>query len=50
MSTTNVGSRLGRSREVVAERAVALSDAEGVEAITVRRPARAFGALSARLP
>jgi AcrR family transcriptional regulator len=49
MSTTNAGSRPGLSREVVAERAVALSDAEGVEAVTVRRLARDFGVTSMAL-
>jgi TetR/AcrR family tetracycline transcriptional repressor len=49
MSATNAGGRPGLSREVVAERAVALGDAEGVEAVTVRRLARDFGVTSMAL-
>ncbi len=49
MSATNPGSRPGLSREVVAERAVALGDAEGIEAVTVRRLARDFGVTSMAL-
>ena len=49
MSSTNPGSRPGLSREVVAERAVALGDAEGVDAVTVRRLARDFGVTSMAL-